>query len=332
MGNIEENIAYDELIMKELSGEILPEEQEKLLVLINENSDIKQRYLDLKKIYNIASSTSCKEYGSEDAYNDFLSKTSAKKESGSIRKIIIRTLLTAASIAIVVGLWFIFNKQETIEYSEIVLAIHEKTPYTFEDSSYVFLNAQSSVAFPKTFSKKGRNVKLKGEAYFRITPNKDKPFSIETKDLKVTVLGTSFLVKDDTASKKTIVTVESGKVMVEAIQGHSTVMLEKGEQAIYNEIEGTLEKNVNNDPNYLAWKTGILNFNDTKLLHVVETLKSFYKEDIVIASSKITNCQLTAKYENYTLEDVFEMLELTFNITVTKIDNRYEITGESCTF
>ena len=66
---------------------------------------------------------------------------------------------------------------------------------TLADGSVIYIAQNSLFSFPEEFESGSRNVELKGEAFFDITPNPDKPFIIETDEALIEVLGTAFNVK-----------------------------------------------------------------------------------------------------------------------------------------
>lgn len=334
MTNAENHIDFDELIAKELAGEIHPEEQKELLAAIEADESVRQRFLQLKKLYNISSAIISKEkYDHEQAFAEFMDQTTeGTTVVRPIRKIVYRTIQIAAVVALFIGIWIFTNRDKQTVYSEKVIAQTEKTSHIFEDSSIVFLNLKSEIDYPVNFSEECRQVRLKGEAFFEVKPDSKKPFIVETEHLTITVLGTSFLVKENVWDKKIFVIVNSGKVKVRANSNGTEVILIKGERAELNLRTGILTKSKNKDDNYLAWKTGMLIFNDTRLIDVISIIENYYNTDIELESENLYFCQLTAKYDNYSLEAVLEMLELTFNITITKTDKGYVIKGESCSF
>lgn len=86
---------------------------------------------------------------------------------------------------------------------------------TLPDGTKVWLNAASSITYPATFVGAKRTVKVTGEAYFEVSPNKEKPFilDVDGKSL-IEVLGTSFNVNSyaDEASIKTTLLEGSVKI------------------------------------------------------------------------------------------------------------------------
>ena len=72
----------------------------------------------------------------------------------------------------------------------------------------VFYNyfSYSKISYDPNFGK--RQIQLDGEAFFDVTKNPQKPFTILTKNTATTVLGTSFNIKNE--ATKTIVTVFTG--------------------------------------------------------------------------------------------------------------------------
>ena len=81
------------------------------------------------------------------------------------------------------------------------------------DGTKVWLNAESTLLYPKHFSKTERRVHLSGEAYFEVMHNKKCPFIVETASLVATDLGTAFDVKAYQGKAAQLILV-SGKVAV----------------------------------------------------------------------------------------------------------------------
>lgn len=80
------------------------------------------------------------------------------------------------------------------------------------DGTWVYLNAESTITFPKKFIGDKREVLLEGEAYFQVAASEERPFIVKTKDMDVLVTGTEFNVKaypDELNVKHDIITRKS---------------------------------------------------------------------------------------------------------------------------
>ncbi len=80
------------------------------------------------------------------------------------------------------------------------------------DGSEIFLTPNSKVTY--SFSEQQRKINLSGEARFEVTRNKNAPFTVETSNSKITVLGTGFNVRSY-SNENTEVFVNHGRVKVE---------------------------------------------------------------------------------------------------------------------
>ena len=70
----------------------------------------------------------------------------------------------------------------------------QRAQITLQDGTQVWLNAQSTLTYPSHFSRKNREVKITGEAFFDVAKDRKKPFIVSTQNVHVKVLGTQFNV------------------------------------------------------------------------------------------------------------------------------------------
>ena len=97
--------------------------------------------------------------------------------------------------------------------------------------------------------------------------------------LKIRVVGTSFNVITNNSESEVEVFVKTGKVLLSDNSGSQTLQLDPGFIGTLN--SKTSAKTLNEDPNYLSWKTGYLYYNGQKLSAVFKDLKRVYNMDIV---------------------------------------------------
>lgn len=186
------------------------------------------------------------------------------------------------------------------------------------DGSQVWLNAMSSITYPSSFSGKERLVQLKGEAYFEIAKNPEKPFKVDvTGKQKIEVLGTHFNVEAYLEDHEIKTTLLEGSVKLTT--PNKEVRLKPGQIAV-NDLEKELTIKPADLEEVMAWKNGLFVLNDVNLKDVMKKASRWYDVDVEYQGS-ITNKKLWGTVSRY--KDITELLD---NIAITS-SLRYKIEG-----
>ncbi len=212
---------------------------------------------------------------------------------------------------------------KTVESKDSLLKI------PLSDGSVVSLNQYSTLKYPTTFSSENRKVILTGEAFFEVAENRAKPFIIEAGATNIKVLGTSFNV--NSANQEHIeVTVASGKVQFYSKEDDKEmVVLEKGEKGLFE--NNVVRKDKNTDPNFLSWKTGILEFKNQTLSSIFATTYHHYGIKILIdPSSDISHCKYTSEFDNQSIEAILKEIADYFGFTYIRNGDEYVLKGDGC--
>lgn len=192
------------------------------------------------------------------------------------------------------------------------------------DSSYVTLNRNSEVVFPRTYKGNSREVYLKGEGFFKVTHHEGKPFIVHTQLADVRVLGTSFNVQLD--KNHIEIGVAEGKVLVMTPTDSSFV--EAGSTAKY-ESESLKIKRIVNENNW-GYATQKFTFKNTSLRDVLATIEKSTAYSFQSGNSMIENCELTATFENISTEKMVNLIAESLDLTVTKNGSVFTLQGEGC--
>lgn len=220
--------------------------------------------------------------------------------------------IAAASVAVVITSGVVWYGQKegaqrseerqavlaTLTHTTTVARGGDQRAITLPDGSTVWLNAESTLKYPATFSGKERVVELTGEGYFDVTQNSNMPFRVLFRDAEVKVLGTHFNImayNDEPESQTTLV---DGSVRIES--GSQRVTLHPGEQG---EIpypspgaRGPIRVIPGIDPTAIgAWRDGTLKFDNADLHSVMRTLGRCYNVDIQFGQN-IPYTRITANY------------------------------------
>ncbi|NML23560.1 DUF4974 domain-containing protein [Pseudoflavitalea sp. G-6-1-2] len=147
------------------------------------------------------------------------------------------------------------------------------------DGSKAWLNAGSSLEYPVVFTGNERAVKITGEVYFEIAAQPEAPFKVQTKNMEVQVLGTSFNVNaydDETTINTTLV---SGSVKVSA-EGILPATLKPGQQARFRPSAPIKTIPSVDLDKILAWKNGYFSFDDLTLQQIMKLIERWYDVDV----------------------------------------------------
>ena len=231
--------------------------------------------------------------------------------------------IAAAVVVLFAVSFFLYNfflKPGTVE----MMATTTIETETLSDGSTITLNRNSTFKYPKKFTKGVRKVELTGDAYFEVEHNKNQPFIIESQNIEIEVLGTSFYVDSHEDNSTVEVVVNSGGVALRSDK-ENQIILKAGDKGIFDKKTGKLFREKNTDVNYNSWKTKLLVFDDTKLAEVVDKLNEVYDTNIEIINPEIDNFRITVTFDNMTIEAVINILRETLDIVIEKHDNGYFI-------
>ncbi|MDR0394590.1 MAG: FecR family protein [Tannerella sp.] len=145
---------------------------------------------------------------------------------------------------------------------------------SLSDGTEIWLNAESRLEYPATFTGKQREVRLTGEAYFKVAPDKDRPFLIRTNHLQTRVLGTEFNVCSYSASNSHVTLID-GSVEVAAEQGTDFIRIVPGEDAALCDDGSFLVKEVDMS-SYIYWKEGYFYYDNMTLEDIMLSLGRWY--------------------------------------------------------
>ena len=230
----------------------------------------------------------------------------------------------AAMVIVVFGLgWMLFEYAESDKVT-VASAIDQKNiEVVLPDGSKAFLNRDSYLTYPESFGRNNRKVKLTGEAFFEITPNPDRPFTIDAGNARVRVLGTSFNVITDNGNHEVEVFVSTGTVMLTSNDGSRSLTLEPGYVGKLSGSRG--DRSVNTNENYLSWTTETLNYDGERLEVVFSDLKRSYNINIVTSDPSINDFRLTTLFESQPHDTIVQVICTTFNLHSVKEGDTYTL-------
>lgn len=210
---------------------------------------------------------------------------------GDGRKILVNEAL-AGRVAEELGVRISKNDQgqlvyEVLENGNKKLAYHtlsttrgEQSQVRLPDGSLVFLNAESSLRYPNSFTGLGkREVMLSGEGYFEVSRDRLHPFIVKTPTQQLEVLGTHFNINAYGGEAGVKTTLLEGSVRVGDGSMAVSGVLKPGQQSRLRGKE--LDIATVDVDNAVAWKEGFFIFDSRPLELIMQDISRWYDVEIV---------------------------------------------------
>jgi len=324
----------DELIGKVLAGEGTAQEQEFVLLWANENDTNRQYHEHLKTIFEKAAATEVQiQFDTDAAWNKVRKKI--QKEPTKVIALggwqpFYQVLRIAAGIIVLLGIGYL--TYQIIAPAPQTLAVVSDSltrQDTLPDGSTAFLNKKSELTYTYDTRGKTRKVELKGEAYFVVKHEEEKPFVIEADEILVRDIGTEFNLKAYPDKDTIEIIVTHGEVQFYT-RLDSGLNLQAGQKAIYSKRNKQFYRIDKPDTNALAYKTKVFSFNNTDLRSVVNLLNEVYDSKIKLANEKLYGCRLTANFKEDNASIIAEVIAETMGLTLTRKENEIILDGKGC--
>lgn len=316
----------DDLIGKVLSGEATADEARTVDNWRNASAENEKYYSHLELIFAKAATNQVKiDFDADEAW------IKVQRKLTKTKTINWQPLRIAAGIVLLVTTGILiyreFNKPpQAMALVSGTQVLSDMLP----DSSTVVLNKRSSIEFTYSPKEKTRKVKLKGEGFFDIKHEEEKPFVIETEDALVRDIGTSFNVRSYPDKDTIEVVVQTGVVQFYTLKDPG-MMINAGETGIYSKRGKFFAKLPKSDTNVLAYKTRVFSFHSTDLRSVIEQINEVYDSKIKLANDNIARCQLTVTFRNEELDNMIDVITETLALTAERNDKKEIIlNGPGC--
>ena len=217
-------------------------------------------------------------------------------------------------------LFFGVDKKKTerqIVFNKVYTPLSAKSKFVLPDSTIVWLNSDSYLEYPFTFSKKSREVYLSGEGYFEVVSNEKAPFVVKTDELNITAYGTSFNVMAYSDEQNIETTLVEGKVKVEKPEINSFIYLEPSYQSVFSKETGKLSTGKVDPRFYTSWKDNKLIFKNEPIDKVAHKLERWFNCTIILEDGALKDYRYTGNIEMETLREVIELIRITTPIDYT---------------
>jgi transmembrane sensor len=305
-----------EWLVKLQSPEVTPEQEQAFFLWLEANTEHQQAYINAEKYWQQL-----------DIVEGFRAANDDK--SGRWFAHPVMKSFIAASVlfcAVLLSLQF-SDSWNTQDYRTIA---GERRHLVLKDGSKITINTASNLRVKAMDGSELRKVYLdKGEALFKVSSDKSRPFIVETPSGSVRVLGTTFTVSAEAGKMR--VTVTEGRVALldnkanaelPVGQLEAKVTLVANQQLTMAEaIEGIAPITV--DAQALSlWQEGRLIYQGVSLDKVVADLSRYIDGEIRLADSDMNQTKVVAVFDIADKDSIIKALESALNVSAVSQTNK----------
>ena len=234
-------------------------------------------------------------------------------------KAVLKPAYTIVLTTIVMFAVIEFKKiNKDVEYAEITVDKGEKITLHLNDNFTIWLNSESSIRIPMELNRSSK-IFLDGEAYFEIKNGNRKTPEIVANNIIFKTKQGAFNINSNYKNNQLVSNIKEGNIELynPNLPKSTTLIVRTGEKVTYNPIAEFISVEKENNINYLAWKTRILNFDNTSLKEVSEIISSYYDLPVQIINPDLKYKKITASFNNADIDEILDKLQITFNCEIS---------------
>jgi transmembrane sensor len=222
-----------------------------------------------------------------------------------------------ATAVVIVALTLGWRHYGAVERASFQTAVGDLREVPLADGSSAMLSSDSRIVV--AFSHGERHIDLqRGEAFFTVARNPDRPFVVSAEGRRVIAVGTRFAVRRDQADLRVVVT--HGVVRLEpgdhaGRRRQPTILLPAGSVALASDAGVVVHADtVQQAEAYLDWRNGFVSFHDTPLAAAVAEFNRYNVQKIVIGDAAAGQLRIGGNFRWSNAEAFVRLLEQGFPI------------------
>jgi transmembrane sensor len=332
----------ENFILMYLEGTLDDEKKAILLKEISENKESAKLFLELKFIWDSSGKDLfIKEAESKNEFEKFKKNTFADKRSliQESKKLRYNTFLKYAAIFIVgFGLAYIVAKlslskshQEVSMFNMIIVPKGQRSQLVLADGTKIWLNSDTKLKYPEKFIGNSRKVFLDGEAYFEVAKSKKIPFIVDAGKMEISVMGTTFNVRNYPEDKKIETILIEGKVSLRTNDignklnteyilkpNQKATFIKSANAILITDLKVEKPDNKGSDnatsgksesvaASIVTWKEEVLNIDNESFLDITRKLERWYGYEIKIKDTTLLKNRFKGRFDHH--ETIFQVLD-----------------------
>jgi ferric-dicitrate binding protein FerR (iron transport regulator) len=306
-------------LYKYITGDATVEEKKEVVDWIDADKENLKEYQSLRKLYTLT-------IWQEDT--DIVLSNENSISTSITKKFVLKKIIEIAAIFIIAFpiayLCFFMQydaQKKKAGLQTIYVPAGQRALITLSDSTKVWLNAKTKLTFPSYFEANNRTVTLDGEGYFCVTHNKRRPFIVKTRRYDIQVLGTEFNVQAYKDKDAFETALLKGSVQIESKKCGKHILLKPNNKM--NLENGQVRITPITQYNTYRWKEGLLCFDNNTISEIFEKLELYFDVTIIVQNNQLLNSRYSGKFRiDDGVEQVLKTLQLRTEFQYKKPDDK----------
>jgi transmembrane sensor len=255
-----------------------------------------------------------------------------QKEKPKRINLIISFMSAAAVLAIALITLFLnpYSKNKTVVEQNMTAEIRQ---ISLPDGNKVWLNSNSSIEYQTHLSPDNFEISVKGEIYIEIKNLKYERYTLKAYNaISVVQKVSSINIKANPLNENIDISVDKGAVKVyEAGSPNGLALLViQGNYCSVHKSQKLIYASAIINNNYMAWKTGVLVFENQSIATVIDILSEYYNTAIEISDKSVANCIFSGTFEKATLNKVLNKIQTDLKLEIKYTGTKITISGIGC--
>jgi transmembrane sensor len=230
----------------------------------------------------------------------------------------------AAAGLLVVGLgsWLALGKKNepaAVTASRMIATgVGVRDSLTLSDGTKVVLGPLSSVKVHAGYALAGREVEVRGDAYFEVVHDSSKPFTVYAGNATIRDIGTKFAVVSNDSGDVGVSVKEGSVSLAQGKSPEAATVLKAGDHGTLDRGGKVVTRHSAATDEDLAWLNGRLVFREAPLSEVASSMRRWYGINLQVADPSLANRHITATFSGESPVRVLEVLRLALGADIER--------------
>ena len=230
----------------------------------------------------------------------------------------------AALLAVGLASWMAYRNRSPVPVVASIqgmfgTGVGSRDSLTLMDGTRVVIGPLSSITVPADYGTASRSVEVKGDAWFDVVHNAEKPFTVHAGGAAIVDVGTKFTVKSDDPAGVSV-SVSEGSVSLRQVNTpvQQGVILKAGDNGVLRNGGKVIARRGGATEDDVAWLKGRLVFREAPISEIASSMRKWYGIELKVPDQTLASRHITASFAGESPERVLEVIRLALGAEIER--------------